>query len=296
MIIAAAVTPFNENLSVDKEAFGLLIKHLLGEGLSAVLLFGTTGEAASISFKERIETLGGLAANDFDKEKIWVGTGLTSFKETIELTNITLSLGFSNLLLLPPYYYKNVSDDGLYDYFVRVFDKINCARVKIYFYHFPRMTAVPFSVNLIKRLFKEFKCVRGMKDSQAEEESLGNFVRINKRFEVFAGNEKRFLWHLKQSGAGVISATFNVSAKFARGVLEELHTQGEQALVKEEELIKIRNVIEKFPVIPAVKFLLSLKLNNPNLELVRPPLVKLTSEQKKELIKLLRKTSYRFEN
>ncbi len=295
-IIAAAVTPFQSNLKIDKERFSLLLRHLFEEGINGALIFGTTGEAASLSLNEKKETLRFLSRLDFNKTEIWVGAGHTSFEETVEFSNYAIELGFTNLLLLPPYYYKNITDRGLYDYFKLIFKKIDCTGANIFFYHFPGITGVPFKVDLVKRLFDEFNCVRGIKDSQALPESLNNFIRIGENFKVFAGNEKNFISHLNNGGAGIISATFNVTADFAVDVLRGYSNGDEQMFGKETGLIEMRKIIEKFPVISAVKYILSLKFKIPEFQIVRPPLTVLTEGEKKKIIEQLSQTEFKIAN
>jgi len=292
-IIAAAVTPFGKDFKIDVTSTKFLIDYLFKEGLTDILLFGTTGEAASISLSEKLSLLKTLSKSEINKESIWVGTGLTSFKETIYLSNNALDLGFSNLLILPPYYYKNITEDGLYDYFSILLNNIDSKNAQLFLYHFPKMTGIPFGINLVKKLFNQFPFIRGVKDSTGELLSLNNFIKIDSSFEVFAGNEKYFLKHLNNGGKGVISATFNVLAKIASETLAQYFKKDERMFASEKRLIDLRRKIEQYPLIPAVKFLLSVKFNNKDFEIVRPPLKGLNKKEKNNLLELLNQLDFR---
>ncbi len=256
-VIAASATPFDNLGHVDIDRLLNHIQWLLSNGCHGVALFGTTGEANSISLHERINTVSGIRKKISDPEKYLIGTGCCAVDESIELTKQALDHGFNQVLMLPPFYYKNISEDGLVKYFGHVIESVKFPDLKIYLYHFPAMTGVPFTHSLISRLIQLYPgSIAGIKDSSGDLENMKTMCHKFKDFEVFAGTE-RFLYPvLKEGGVGCISATVNVTVKMARNVYDKWKN-GEDATQLQQDLISHRTFLENYPVIPAVKGILS---------------------------------------
>jgi len=155
-VFTANLTPLNNDLSVDYE---LLIAHclwLLDHGSNGIALLGTTGEANSFTLEERIEMIEKVAISALPMEQLMVGTGCCSYQDTITLTRKAMDVGIEGILLLPPFYYKQVDDEGMLKYFDQLINGVQNDRMRIYLYHFPKMAGVGFSTPLFKKLVKAF--------------------------------------------------------------------------------------------------------------------------------------------
>src|SRR5580765_8536436 len=225
-VLAPVVTPFKANLSPDRERF---IRHCqwllsLNCGLAP---FGTTSEANSMSTDERISLLDALIAAGIDPSRMMPGTGCCSIVETVVLTAHTVKHGCAGVLMLPPFYYKNVSEEGLYRYFSEVVQRVGDVRLKIYLYHIPPVAVVGITTGLVERLLAAYpSAIAGMKDSSGDWNNTKTFLdafaetahpvgdspwRARTGFDVFVGSESFLLANMRNGGAGTISATANVN-------------------------------------------------------------------------------------
>lgn len=264
---AASITPLTRNLEVDVERFHRYIAWLFDRGCHGVVIFGTTGEANSFTVAERRAVLDGLSRMGTPMERVIVGTGCTSEPDTIELTSQASALGAAGALLLPPFYYKDVSDDGLFQYFSRVIEGLGASTPPILFYHFPRMAGIGFSLSLLQKLKAAFpRVVSGVKDSSGDADHLTRLVKGLDDMAVFAGSEALLPYALNEGGVGCISATANVTSELVRRVYDGENELGDL-------MIRTRRALESLPVIASVKHLLAEHFSEPQLRAVRPPLM-----------------------
>jgi 4-hydroxy-tetrahydrodipicolinate synthase len=304
-VLAPVVTPFKADLAPDRERF---IKHcqwLLSQNCG-LAPFGTTSEANSMSTNERISLLDALVAAAIDPSRMMPGTGCCSITETVELTVHAVKHGCAGVLMLPPFYYKDVSDEGLYRYFSEVVQRISDARLRIYLYHIPPVAIVGITPKLVERLLKAYpNTIAGMKDSSGDWNNTKTFLDAFSEdgFDVFVGSESFLLANMRNGGAGTISATANVNPP----AIYELYmlcnttddTDRQQSKIgnrkSEMERRQVRlNVVrevfsnKKFPsMIAAIKQAIAIYRNDPEWARVRPPLVELTNEQAKLLAEQL---------
>jgi 4-hydroxy-tetrahydrodipicolinate synthase len=289
-IISACPTPMTEDLTVDHDVLAAHCRWLLANGCDGIAPLGSTGEANSFSVMERIEILEKLVMNGIPTESIIVGTGCCAFPDTVLLTKHALSLGVSATLVLPPYYYKNVGGDGLFESFDKIIQKVNDARLKILIYHNPGMSGISITRGLIERLIKTYPdTVVGMKDSGGDWDYMNENCKLFPGFRIYSGNEKYLLNILQAGGAGCISATLNVTSSLAAEVLVKW-ANGE-AIQAQEKLSHIRSVFEQYPLISAVKCVLADISGKTHWLNVRPPITRLTKKDADELIRLLREES-----
>ena len=175
-INAAVVTAMNADLSIDLDRMAAHCRWLLANGCNGLAVLGTTGEANSLGIQERIEVLEGLVARGIPAAKMLPGTGTTAITDTVLLTRKADELGCRGALLLPPFYYKNPSDDGLLAYFNEVIQRVS-GDIKLYLYNFPQQSAIPFSVDFIGRLLAGNPGkVKGIKDSSGNYENSLAYV------------------------------------------------------------------------------------------------------------------------
>ena len=276
-ILAASLTPMNADKSVDTERFAGHIRRLLENGCDGVLLFGTTGEANSFTVSERQAALESLLNAGIPPGKLMLGTGCCALPDTLSLTRHALEHGVHRVLVLPPFYYKNASDEGLFRIFAALIEQLGDPALRLYLYHFPKMAVVSFTPELIARLAEHFpEQLAGIKDSTGNREHT---MMLNARFpslEVFAGSEMFLLEYLRAGGAGCISATTNLTAGLASAVRDHHHSP--EAELRQRQLSAVREVFERYPVIGALKGLLALQTGEPEWENLRLPLLKLDAD------------------
>lgn len=286
-VLSPVVTPFDRGLRPDAPR---LIRHcrwLLDRGVG-LAVFGTNSEANSLSLAEKRVLLDALAAAGLPPARMMPGTGLNAYPETVELTRHAVRLGCAGVLMLPPFYYKGVSDEGLFRAYARVIEGVGDARLRVYLYHIPPVAQVPISLALIERLLHEFPgTVAGIKDSSGEwENTRAMLERFQPRgFDVFAGSESFLLATLRGGGAGCITATGNVNPA-AIADLARTWQQGD-ADARQAALDAVRGVFARYPMIAAMKAALAHFSGDEDWSLVRPPLVELDGAQRAELCRTL---------
>ena len=218
-VLAPVVTPFKPDLSPDRERFIRHCQWLLSQNCG-LAPFGTTSEANSMSTDERISLLDALVAAGIDPSRMMPGTGCCSITETVELTAHAVKHGCAGVLMLPPFYYKDVSEEGLYRYFSEVVQRVGDARLRIYLYHIPPVAIVGITPKLVERLLKAYpNAIAGMKDSSGDWNNTKTFLDAfaetarpaRTGFDVFVGSESFLLANMRNGGAGTISATANVN-------------------------------------------------------------------------------------
>jgi 4-hydroxy-tetrahydrodipicolinate synthase len=289
-VFAASLTPMDENLNVDDEAFARHCRRLLDAGCHGLAVFGTTGEANSLSEKEKISALESLIEAGVPAEKVLAGTGACSLTETVRLSRAAVEAGAAGVLVLPPFYYKDVSDEGIFRHFAEVVERVSDERMKLYLYHFPQMTGgVGFRLSLIESLVEAYPgTIVGMKDSEGDWARIERVCREFPGFETFAGSERFLLDTLEAGGVGCVSATTNLTSRLAREV-HDLHVagDGEEARDAQERLTGLRKTLEGFPAIPALKATMLRLTGDEGWRNIRPPLVEMEEERVEELFERL---------
>ncbi|MBN1828180.1 MAG: dihydrodipicolinate synthase family protein, partial [Deltaproteobacteria bacterium] len=215
-VFAATLTPLTKDLSIDHYSLILHMKGLLANGCDGIGFMGTTGEATSFSVSERIKALEAVLGAGIAPRKLLVGTGCAAFSDAVALTFHAVRCGVGGVLVLPPFYYKGVSDEGLFRYYAEIIERTSDPGIRIYLYHFPKMTALPLSEQLIGRLLKAFPgIVAGIKDSGGDWNNMKLLTERFPGFRVYAGTERFLLDILQTGGPGCISATTNITSPMA---------------------------------------------------------------------------------
>jgi len=291
-VLSPVVTPFKADLSPDPARFVRQCRWLLSQSVG-LAVFGTNSEANSLSVDERIELLDRLADAGVDPARMMPGTGCCALPDSVRLTAHAVKLGCAGALMLPPFYYKGVSEDGLFRSFAEVIERVGEARLRVYLYHIPPVAQVPITLGLVERLLKAYPAqTAGMKDSSGDWSNTLAFLDAFARsgFDVFAGSETFLLRNMQHGGAGCISATANVHpAPIARlyGAWQARDAEAQQARLDE-----IRGVFAKFPMIPALKAAIAHYAVDAAWASVRPPLVALGPEQVTALVGDLEKAGF----
>jgi 4-hydroxy-tetrahydrodipicolinate synthase len=292
-VLAPVVTPFNADLSPHPERFIAHCRWLLSQncGLAA---FGTNSEANSLSVNERIALLEALAAADVDTSRMMPGTGCCALTDSVRLTEHAVKLGCAGVLMLPPFYYKGVSDDGLFRNFAEIIERVGDARLRIYLYHIPPVAVVGITPKLVERLMKAYpSSIAGMKDSSGDWKNTKTFLNAFAKsgFDVFVGSETFLLANMRTGGAGCISATANVNP----AAIHRLWTEWQASVADEQQaaLNVVRDAFgKKYTMIPALKQAIAHFSDDPQWAMVRPPLDSLTPEQAVSLIAELKQLDF----
>jgi 4-hydroxy-tetrahydrodipicolinate synthase len=284
-VFAAALTPITDALAPDKAALIAHCRWLLANGCDGVAPLGTTGEATSFSVSERMAILDALAESGIPGERLIVGTGSTAFPDTVELTRRAVAIGAAGALVLPPFYFKNPSEDGLFAFYSEVIQRVGDGRLRLFLYHFPQMSSVPIGIGLIERLMARYpKVVAGAKDSSGE---LGNMIAMARipQFRVFSGTERLLLPVLEAGGVGCITAGANIIAPITGQLYAAWRRSGASADAKrlQDEVTRQRLLLDGFPMIPGMKAMLARRFGLPQWRNVRPPIVRLAAAQEAAL-------------
>jgi 4-hydroxy-tetrahydrodipicolinate synthase len=328
-VLAPVVTPFKHDLSPDSQRFIAHCKWLLSQNCG-LAVFGTNSEANSLSMEERAMLLDELVAAGVAPSRMMPGTGCCSIMETVKLTAQAVDHGCAGVLMLPPFYYKDVSEEGLYCYFSEIVQRVGDARLKIYLYHIPPVAVVGITTGLVERLLAAYPdAIAGMKDSSGDWNNTKTFLdafavrdrhgdsatgpavraapalsaetRSNAEpsFDIFVGSESFLLANMRNGGVGTISATANVNPaaihKLYVACAEQSKFENRESKLEDLQagLNVVRQVFRQFPsMIAALKQAIAIYRNDPAWARARPPLVELTPEQAKTLAAELNAISF----
>tara|TARA_A100001015_G_scaffold7083_1_gene8785 strand:+ start:268 stop:1152 length:885 start_codon:yes stop_codon:yes gene_type:complete len=284
-IYAASVSILNENLTLNVEKTINHAENLIKQGCHGVVIFGSTGQAQLISMSEKIQLINKLIESKY-KNSFIIGTGLNSLGDTINLVNISRSLGFKKYLIMPPAYYK-YKDPDVINFYTEIIQKTDDC--KIILYNFEKLCGYKFTISCVEKLVKKFPDqIIGLKDSSY---NLYENLKI-KNFSILPGSENKLLKGLELGCSGVISATCNVTANLARNVFENFQNGNKQ--VWNEKLCKVRNIFENYNLISSVHSFLS--ENDNDYKNLLPPLSLLDDNNKLELINKLNKIDFKIES
>ncbi len=277
-VIAAIATPMDESGAPDLKRATDLAKHLLNNGCDGLNVLGSTGEATSFSVDERKSVMDAYKKNGVDMSRLMVGTGAASVTDAIALTKHAAELGFAGALVLPPFYYKGVTDDGLADYVGALVKATDASKLPIYLYHYPQLTGILWNVPLIERLRQSHPGrIVGLKDSSGDMAYARSAAAVAKDFAVFPSTEACLLDARKGDFAGCISATANLNADLC----QRAWSAGDVA--SHAAAVGIRKLFEGRPLVPGVKTLLAHIHKDGSLARVRPPLAAVSSTDREAI-------------
>jgi 4-hydroxy-tetrahydrodipicolinate synthase len=291
-VLAPALTPFQPNLAPDA---GRFIAHCrwLVDNHAGLAIFGTNSEAVSLSVGERLALTDALLEAGIPAAKMMPGTGACSITDAVALTRHAVRHGAAGVLMIPPFYYKGVSDDGVFAYYSEVIERVGDDRLAIYLYHFPLMTQVPITLDLVERLLKRYpKAIAGAKDSSGDwnhsKAMIDNFARGG--FDVFPASEALLSKSLAVGGAGCISATVNVNPAGIHAVFTRWNQpEGEQLQAQADA---VRGIFQATTMIPAMKRVVSQFAHDPDWRAVRPPLTAMDDGSAAALLASLRDAQF----
>ena len=292
---APTLTALDDDLKPDVERTAAHARFLLDSGCHGLGLFGTTGEANSFSVEERMEVLEGLLDADIPLRRLIVGTGCCALTDTVRLTTHAARLGCKSVLMLPPFYYKNLSDNALFESYREVIERVGEDDLRIVLYHFPKLSGVPITHGVVEQLSDCYpEIIAGIKDSSGDWNNTAALIADFPNLCVFPGSEALLLRALRSGGAGCITATANINPAAIRRVYNTWLNGSAQADAEQDRITAVRRVIEVRPMIPSLKCIVGHYSQDQRWNRVRPPLVPLNVDQAEELLAELGAAGFSF--
>jgi 4-hydroxy-tetrahydrodipicolinate synthase len=278
-----AATPFHADGSVNTSRLIEHCRRLLSDGSTGLAILGTTSEANSLAVVERLKNMDACVEAGIRPDRLLPGTGATALEDAATLTRHAARLGCAGVLLLPPFYYKKVSDEGLFAFVARLIDHVSPDVPRILLYHIPPIAIVGWSIDLVGRLIESFPgVIVGMKDSAGEFSHVVEMIDAFPGFAVFPGAERHLLKGLKVGAVGCISASANVNAHGIAGLIR--HWQEPDAEKRQDDANAIRNAVESRGLIQSIKAVLAARYGDDAWRAVRPPLMPLSADARRELL------------
>lgn len=287
-IYAAAITPFTAEGRVDPDRLIGYCQHLLGPagGCDGVAPTGTTGEGTSIAQADRLALPAAFAAAGIEADRVIFGTGAPSVGDAIAMSRASLEAGYCNVLVLPPYYYKNAAEDGLYAYYARLIEGVGRDDLRVYMYHFPQMSATPLTPSLVLRLRAAFgPVIAGLKDSSGDFANSRAFIEatggVDAGFDVYPSSEAMLWDGLALGSAGIISGSTNAFGALAQAALQA--PEGPARAAAMARVSAARAAVAKFSLMAGMKRMEAWRTGDDAWLRMLPPLMPLSAEQEAAL-------------
>jgi len=281
-IYAAGLSVLKEDMSLDAQATIAHAESAIKKGLHGVFFFGSTGQSQLISISEKKDLISKTATSKF-RDQFFIGTGVNSLNDNLDLIRYSMEYGFQTFLIMPPAYYKGNTDEGIYNFYSEIITKI--PKIKIILYNFEKLSGYLFNAEIVKKLVESFpKQIIGCKDSSY---NLFENLKIP-NFKMFPGSEAKLLKGLEIGCSGCISAVTNVSHSLARKVFDDFENKQQQSV--NEKLVNVRQTFDNYPLISALHSFMSVE--NKSYSYVLPPLTLLKPNLKKELLNKLKEIDF----
>ena len=285
-LFCAAPTPLTRDYRPDHAAFVAFARRVLAEGCDGVSLLGTTGEANSLTLGDRKALLEATVAAGIAPARLMPGTGMPALADTVDLTRHALSLGVTAMLMLPPFYYKSVSEEGLYAAYSEVIERVGDPRLRIVLYHFPQVATVAIPHGLIGRLRERYpSIVTGIKDSSGDLANLTTMVERFPGFAVMTGADPLVLPLMRAGGAGAITACANVAAADLAFILRHHADPAAVTAVAaaQARLLHVNERCTRYAQLASTKALVADATGDETWVRVCPPLTALTEAERAEI-------------
>jgi len=275
-VFAPVLMPFTESLAPDRTLFVRFCHWLIGQG-AGLAVFGTNSEANSLCVEEKLDLLAAVLAAGIAPDRLMPGTGACAIPDAVRLSAAAAEAGTAAVLMLPPFYYKGVSEDGVFAYYAEVIERVGSDRLRICLYHIPHLSGVAITRTLIERLIARYPdSVVGIKDSGGDFANTKAMLDAFPGFRVFCGSETFLTDTLAHGGAGCISAAANVNP--AAIVQAFLHAGDSASPTRQAGLNEVRNALEQAPMIASLKRCVAHYGQAAGFARPRPPLIPLDDD------------------
>lgn len=260
----------------------------MADGCDRIVLFGTTGEANSFSVPQRMATLEALLAAGIPAERLIIGAGCPALTDSVRLVAHAVQNGCNSVLVLPPYYYKSMSDDGLAGWYSELVERVGSDRLALYLYHIPQVSGVPITDGLIDRLLAAWPdTLVGMKDSSGDFAGFERWIGRYPTLQIYSGTERNLARVFNAGAAGVISANGNINAA-AFSELRDRWSAGDDELeALETSINQVRDAFEKATLIPGLKQAVAARYDDTGWNRLVPPFLPLTPQAGADFLKKL---------
>ena len=286
-VFSAVLTPLNEDYSIDLKLYLFHCQWLLKQNLTGLCIFGTTGEANAFDVNQKIQALEYLINNNIKPSQLIIGTGHCSINDTVRMTKKCSELKVRAVLVLPPFFYKNVSDDGVIEFYSQIIEQVDNKNLHYILYNIPQTSGISISFDVIDKLIKSYpNNVIGMKDSSGDLDNMLKITKFFNDFSLFSGSDSMALKVCKHGGAGAITATSNISGRLLSFIVnnykEELKIDNLQELQSLQE--KIRQTLFTHEPVSALKAFMSVRFSKKNWNRVVPPLNKIDDPNNHKIV------------
>lgn len=284
----ASLTPFGPDGGVDHARLAVHARGLLARGVAGVLPFGTTGEGPSCAVDERRNGLEALLAAGIPPERMAVSTGAAAFPDAVALTRHSLQSGCPRCLVMPPFFWKELSGEAVFRYYAALIEAVGDARLRVYLYHLPQMSGVPIRPEVAVRLAEAFPgIIAGVKDSGGDFENSAELLRRLPELSILVGHEPHLPRSMRVGGAGTICGLANLFPKLAAALLTPEVTQDD-----EERVRSFLDIVLRYPLQPALKAVLAAQTGDAGWRAPRPPLLALPEAETGQLLVALREAGF----
>jgi 4-hydroxy-tetrahydrodipicolinate synthase len=298
-VYSAALTPINEDLTINRDLYLRHCQYLMKQGHDGLAIFGTTGEANSFSIKEKCECIDFLITNRVDPKVLIPGTGSSSIKDSIFMNKHASEHKVGAVLLLPPFYYKNVSDEGVIKYYQKIIEEVASNDLKYILYNIPQVSGVEINFKIIENLLKQYpENVVGIKDSSGDIDRMLKTIKYFDNLAVFCGHDSLALKVCKRGGAGAITAGSNISGKLLSFIIHNHKREAEISNFSSLQTLmeQIRETLTSSEPISTMKAYFSLIDNIPEWNNLMPPLKKIDDPQNHKTVMSLKELIGKIDN
>lgn len=284
-VFAATLIPLKADLSCDDQALAKHCHHLIARGCAGIALFGTTGEGSSFSVEERKQIMHTLIASGFNSQQLILGISCSAISDAVHLTEVALAANCLAVLVVPPFFYKNVTDEGVIAFYREVIQRSCHPSLRIILYHIPQLSGVPLNLSIIKTLREEFPdIIIGIKDSEGNLPLIKNVLAHCPGLKIFVGKESLLSEAIQLGAVGGISGMANVFPELICSLYE--YGKNPTHLNRNSDIKRILDDLDVYPIFPALKSMMEYK-NGEKWNVLRPPLTSLTFQQKQTLLQTL---------
>lgn len=276
----ATLTPLDARGGVDHARFATHVRGLFAEGVAGVAPFGTTGEFPSFTTAERTQGLEALLAASIPAARVVPGTGAAAFADTVTLTRHAVRAGCPRCLVVPPFFFKEVSDEAVYAYYARLIEAVGDPALRVYLYHIPQFSGVPLKPDVVLRLATAFPgVIAGVKDSSGDYANTQALLERVPQLSILVGHEPHLPRLMREGGAGTICGVANVFPALVAALLDPAVTPADEA-----RIAAFVGILFRYPFLPAFKAIRAAQTGESGWNAVRPPWLPLDEAQRARLL------------
>jgi 4-hydroxy-tetrahydrodipicolinate synthase len=284
-VFAASLVPMRPDLSCDDQELARHCHDLMARGCRGIALFGTTGEGASFSVEERKQVMKNLIASGMDPQRLILGICCSAIQDAVSLAQAALEANCLGVLVVPPFFYKNVSNEGVIAFYREMIQRTCNPNLRLILYHIPQFSGVPLNLPIIQALREEFPdIVIGMKDSEGNLSLIKEVLTNCPGFKIFAGREYLLSEAVQLGAVGGISGIANVFPELLCSLYE--YGRSQEHPNRNLDVKRILEVLQIYPIFPALKSIMEHKRGE-RWNAMRPPLIPLTHHQRQALFRAL---------